>query len=256
MAGGGADRRSVAEKLFAIADAFEGGRPLTLTEIAQRTGLPLSTTHRLVAEWVAWGGLERDNDGRYQVGMRLWRIGVRRPSTRRLRVAALPYLDELLEATREHVHLAVRDDLAAIYLERRSGRDAVPIVSDVGSRLPLHATGVGLALLAHAPTEVFDEVVARGLRRFQPNTVTTERELRSRLAEIRATGLSRTVEELTAGAFSVAAPVRDASGSVVAAVSIIAHTERRDEPQFPLGVRMAARGISSALGWRPEQSFH
>ena len=150
--GGGEDRRSVAAKLFAIADAFEGGRPLTLTEIAQRSGLPLSTTHRLVAEWVEWGGLVRGDDGRYEVGMRLWRIGVRRPSTRRLRVAALPYLEELLESTREHVHLAVRDDLAAIYLERRSGHDAVPIVSDVGSRLPLHATGVGLALLAYAPT--------------------------------------------------------------------------------------------------------
>ena len=250
--GGGEDRRSVAAKLFAIADAFEGGRPLTLTEIAQRSGLPLSTTHRLVAEWVEWGGLVRGDDGRYEVGMRLWRIGVRRPSTRRLRVAALPYLEELLEATREHVHLAVRDDLAAIYLERRSGHDAVHIVSDVGSRLPLHATGVGLALLAYAPTEVFDEVIARGLKKFRPNTISTERELRSRLAEIRATGISRTVEELTPGAFSVAAPVRDASGNVIAAVSIIAHTDRRDEPQFPLGVRMAARGISSSLGWRPE----
>jgi DNA-binding IclR family transcriptional regulator len=254
--GGGDDRRSVSAKLFAIADAFDSGSALSLSEIAQRSGLPLSTAHRLVAEWVAWGGLERGEDGRYQVGMRLWRLGVRRPSTRRLRVAALPYLDELLEATREHVHLAVRDELAAIYLERRSGHDAVHIVSDVGSRLPLHATGVGLALLAYAPTEIFDEVVARGLKKFQPNTISTERELRSRLAEIRATGLSRTVEALTPGAFSVAAPVRDASGSVVAAVSIIAHADRRDEPQFPLGVRMAARGISSALGWRPEQTSH
>ena len=78
-----------------------------------------------------------------------------------------------------------------------------------------------------------------------------ERELRIRLAEIRSIGISTSVEELTRGAFSVAAPVRDATGEVVAAVSIIAHVERVTEPQFALGVRMAARGVSTALGWRP-----
>ena len=125
-------------------------------------------------------------------------------------------------------------------------------ISDVGSRLPLHATGVGLVLLAHAPTEVFDELLASDRRKFMPNTLTEERELRRRLAEIRSFGLSTSIEELTRGAFSVAAPVRDATGEVVAAVSIIAHVERLKEPQFALGVRMAARGISSSLGYRPQ----
>jgi DNA-binding IclR family transcriptional regulator len=237
----------VAAKLFAIADAFDGGGRLTLTEIAARAGLPLSTAHRLVGEWVAWGGLVRGDDGRYEIGMRLWRLGVRRPSARRLRGAALPYLEELFAATHEHVHLATRDGLAAIYLERLSGRDAVPIVSEIGSRLPLHATGVGLVLLSGAPSEVLEEVLAGERRKFLPNTLTTETELRRRLAEIRATGLSTGVEELTPGAFSVAAPIRDAAGDIVAAVSIVAHSERRDEPHFALGVRMAARGITEAL---------
>ncbi|MBM7505235.1 IclR family transcriptional regulator [Agromyces aurantiacus] len=250
MAGGGADSRSVAEKLFAIADAFAGREDLSLSEIASRARLPLSTAHRLVGEWVEWGGLVRGDDGRYRVGMRLWRLGVRQPTALRLRRIAMPYLRDLLESTGEHVHLAVRDGLGAIYLERLSGPGAVPVISDVGSRLPLHATGVGLVLLAHAPTEVFDEVLASNPRRYLPNTLTDERGLRRRLAEIRSFGLSTSVEELTVGAFSVAAPVRDASGEVVAAVSIIAHVERVGEPQFALGVRMAARGVSSALGFR------
>ena len=250
MAGGGADSRSVAEKLFAIADAFAGREDLSLSEIASRARLPLSTAHRLVGEWVEWGGLVRGDDGRYRVGMRLWRLGVRQPTAFRLRRIARPYLDDLLESTGEHVHLAVRDGLGAVYLERLSGAGAVDAISDVGSRLPLHATGVGLVLLAHAPTEVFDEVVASKPRKFLPNTLTEDRELRRRLAEIRSFGLSTSVEELTRGAFSVAAPVRDATGEVVAAVSIIAHVERVGEPQFALGVRMAARGISSALGYR------
>ena len=84
--------------------------------------LPLSTAHRLVAEWVAWGGLVRGDDGRYRVGIKLWRLGVRQPTAPSAAQRALPYLEDLLESTREHVHLAVRDGLGAIYLERLSGR--------------------------------------------------------------------------------------------------------------------------------------
>ena len=248
MAGGAQDDRSVAERVFAIADAFERGDELTLSEIARRAGLPVSTTHRLLAEWVSWGGLVRGEDGRYRVGIKLWRLGVRQPTARRLRQAARPYLDDLLESTGEHVHLAVRDGLGAVYLDRLSGPGAVRVISDVGSRLPLHATGVGLVLLAYAPEGTLAEVLADHPRKFQPNTLTGEKELRARLAGIRATGVSHSVEELTQGAFSVAAPVRDATGEVVAAVSIIAHAEREAEPQFTLGVRMAARGISGVLG--------
>ncbi|MET3566953.1 DNA-binding IclR family transcriptional regulator [Leifsonia sp. 563] len=248
MAGGAADHRSVAARVFAVADAFERGDELTLSEVARRARLPLSTTHRLLSEWVEWGGLVRGDDGRYRVGIRMWRLGARQPTARRLRDVARPYLDDLLESTGEHVHLAIRDGLGAVYLERLSGKGAVPVISDVGSELPLHATGVGLVLLAHSGPEVFDAVLAAHPRKFLPNTLTEERELRARLATIRATGISVTVEELTRGAFSVAAPIREPGGEVIAAVSIIAKAERKDEPQFALGVRMAARGISDALG--------
>jgi len=248
MAGGAADGRSVAFRVFAIADAFERGDELTLSEVARRAGLPLSTAHRLLGEWVEWGGLVRGEDGRYRVGIKLWRLGVRQPTARRLREVALPYLEDLLEATGEHVHLAVRDGLGAVYLERLSGQGAVRVISEVGSVLPLHATGVGLVLLAYSGPEVFESVLASAPRKFLPNTLTGEHELRERLAAIRATGLSVSVEALTRGAFSVAAPIRDATGEVIAAVSIIARVGRQAEPQFALGVRMASRGISGALG--------
>lgn len=238
----------MAQKLFAIADAFEGREALTLSEIAGLSSLPLSTAHRLVGEWESWGGLSRDETGSYRPGLKLWTIGAREPLARRLRRAALPYLDDLLDATGEHVNLAIRDGLGAVYLERLSGQHSVPIISDIGSRLPLHTTGVGLVLLAYAPPETLGEVLAGSPKKYLPNTLTRESELRSRLAQIKTTGLSTSVEELTLGAFSVAAPIRDGAGPVIAAVSIIAHAERSTEPQFELGVRMAARGISAALG--------
>ena len=244
------DERSVAEKVFAIADAFGTAGELTLTEIAQRSHLPLSTAHRLVAEWVKWGGVVKGDDGLYRVGMRLWKLGVRAPTARRLRSVALPFLEDLYELSRENVHLAVRDGLGALYLERISGRSAVPVISDVGSRLPLHATGVGLVLLAWAPPEVLGELVASSPRKYLPNTMTTEAELAPRLADIRSTGIAVSENEMTQDSFSAAAPIRDHTDAVVAAVSIVAHAGRSSDPRYPLAVGVAARGISRALGWR------
>lgn len=246
------DGRSLAEKIFAVADAFVGGgsEDLTLTEISQRANLPLSTAHRIVGDWVSWGGIMRGDDGRYRIGMRLWKLGVRAPTARRLRTVALPFLEDLYEVSRENVHLAIRDGLGALYLERFSGRGAVPIISEVGSRLPLHATGVGLVLLAHGPTELLDELIAAKPRKYLPNTMTTEGQLRPRLAEIRARGIAISNNEMTADSFSVAAPVRDHTDTVIAAVSVITHASLSADPQFPLAVTIAARGISRALGWR------
>lgn len=246
------DARSVARRVFAIADAFAGpgSDDLTLGEIAQRSGLPLSTAHRLVNEWVEWGGIVRTEEGRYRVGMRLWKLGMRAPTARRLRTVARPFLEDLYELTRENVHLAMPDGLGALYLERFSGWGAVPVISEVGSRLPLHATGVGLVLLAYAPAGLLEQVIEAGPRQYLPNTMTTDRQLRPRLADIRATGMVISVNEMTPDSFSAAAPIRDHTGEVVAAVSIVAHADRSADPQFPLAVNVAARGISRALGWR------
>ncbi|MCX7522258.1 IclR family transcriptional regulator [Microbacterium sp. STN6] len=248
-----ADDRSVAARLFAVIDAFGGpaaGPSLTLTAIARRAGLPLSTTHRLVAEWVRWGGLDRQEDGRYRLGMRLWELGVQTPTAHNLRTIALPYLEDLYEATREHVHLAVLDGHDALYLEKLSGHRAVHVISRVGGRLPLHTTGVGLVLLAFAAPETIDEYLASPLQRFLPGTVTSPEQLRRRLAAVRSGGLAHMREEMTVGSSSIAAPIRDRAGRVVAAVSIVTRTTPRADAAHEHAVRQAARGVSLALGYR------
>ena len=253
MAGNRTDPRTAAQKVFAIADAFDGpgDGTLSLSDIAQRSGLPISTTHRLVADWVSWGGLDRDDDGRYRLGLRFFSLGVRAPTQRRLRAAARPFLDDLVDLTHQNVQLAVLDGLAALYIERRSAKGAVPIISEIGVRLPLHATGVGLVLLAHSPPAVLDEVLASHPRRYLPNTMTSEADLRARLASIRATGLATSFDEMTENTFSVAAPIHDRTGDVVAAVSIVTHPDDRANAEYPLAVRIAARGITRTLGRRP-----
>src|SRR5680860_1129051 len=189
------DTRSVAARIFAILDAFAApagvtSLSLTLTVIAQRAGLPLSTTHRLVAELVQWGGLTKQENGQYSLGIKLWELGVQMPTARNLRTIALPYLEDLYESTREHVHLAILDGRDALYLEKLSGHHAVRLISRVGSRLPLHSTGVGLVLLAYAPTDVVQDYLSVPLQRFLPRTVTSPDEVRKRLAAIRVLGVA------------------------------------------------------------------
>ena len=245
--------RSVAEKLFAIVDSFirpAAASALSLTTIAQRAELPLSTAHRLVGEWVAWGGLVRNDDGRYSLGLRLWELGVKAPTARNLRTVALPHLEDLYEATHEHVQLAILDGHEALYVEKLTGHDAVPIISSVGARLPLHSTGVGLVLLAFAPDDLISGYLQAPLRGFLPKTVTSPELLRRRLADIRATGVAQMSEEMTSGSSSTAAPIRDRSGAVVAAVSVVIHTNAEASRQNEAVVRLSARGISRDLGYR------
>jgi DNA-binding IclR family transcriptional regulator len=244
--------RSHSERMLAILEVFERAPDLrlSLSEVASRVGLPLSTTHRLLLAWTTWGGLVRGDDGRFRIGLRLWRLGVLAPEPSRLRQVAFPFLEDLYEVSRENVHLAVRDGLAALYLERFAGPDSVGVISGVGVKLPLHATGVGLVLLAYAPSSVFDQVIAAGPERFLPDTMTDEKALRARMAQIRSSGMAISVNEMSPDTFSAAAPVRDSASRVVAAVSVVAHAAHVVDPQFQLSVRLAARGISRALGWR------
>ncbi len=251
--GGEAAGPSVASRLFAILDAFTAptvARALSLTEISQRAELPLSTTHRMVAEWTEWGGLTRLEDGRYSLGLRLWEIGVQTPTARNLRTLALPYLEDLYEVTREHVHLAILDGRDALYVEKLSGHQAVHVISRVGGRLPLHATGVGLVLLAFAPVDLLDSYLASGLTRFTAATITDPELVRRRLADIRARGVAYMSEEMTPGSSSIAAPIRDRTGQVVAAVSVVTRTLPDVDPDQDAAVRAAARGISRTLGYR------
>jgi DNA-binding IclR family transcriptional regulator len=238
---------SVPARLLRVLDAFTAERArLSLSEIARRADLPLATAHRLVGELVAWGALERSEEGDYRIGLRLWEVATLAPRGLGLRAAALPFLEDLYEATHENVQLAVLDGDEALLVERLSGRGAVALISRVGGRLPLHATGVGLVLLAYAPTEAQDRILANPLVRHTPRTVTSPAALRRRLADVRRAGVAVSDGLLDPRALSVAAPIRGASGDVVAALSIVVRAPA-DATAYLAAVRTAARGVSRVL---------
>jgi len=222
---------------------------LSLSEISRRSGLALTTTHRITADLTAWGALERTEDGAYVLGLRLWEVASLAPRGLPLREIALPIMEDLYEATHENVQLAVRDHLEVVYLERLTGRGAVRVLTRVGGRFALHATGVGLVLLAHASADLQDEVLAGRLRSWTPHTTTDPTRLRRSLAEIRRTGVAVSDRQVTTDAISVACPVRDADDEVVAALSVVF---RADGPitahSLTPAVRAASRTISRVLG--------
>jgi DNA-binding IclR family transcriptional regulator len=236
---------SVASKLFAILNAFVPGESrLTLTEISRRTGLPLPTAHRLISELVRYGGLEREEGRTYRIGVRLWELGSLSPMRGGLRELAMPYMEDLYEATHQNIQLAVLADLEAMVIERISGRASVPIVGRVGGRLPLHPTGVGKVLLAHAPPAVIARVIVAGLKRYASRTIVDPDRLLADLALVRSRGFSVTRDEMTDGAVSVGAPVFGPENDVVAALSVVVDTRMADPERLAPPVRTAARGLS------------
>ena len=237
---------SVTSRALALLGAFdEQHRRLALTELAERAGLPVPTAHRLVGELVAWGALARTPAGEYVVGRRLWDVGLLAPVQTGLRQLASPYLHDLYAATLATVHLAVRDGVEVLYVDRLAGRTSVPVVSKIGSRLPLHSTGVGKVLLAHAPAEV--QAAALGaLVRVTPYTVTQPGLLRRQLARVVRDGYATTVEEMSLGACSVAVPIRRGE-DVVAALGIVVPSLKKDRPRLVAALQVGAQGIGRNL---------
>jgi len=238
----------VPAKLLAIVDAFTHERAaFTVTELARRAGLPLTTTHRLVAELEQWGGLERGPDRRYRIGLRFVEVAALCPRGTGLRDVALPIMEDLYEACHQNVQLAVRAGTEGVYVERIAGRHAVPVLTKVGARWPLHATGVGLVLLAYAPPEVREEVLAAPLRIFTRYTIADAATLRRTIAEVRRSRYAVSDRQITDDAYSVAAPVFGPDGDCVAAVSLVVPADDPNRVGWVPAVCTAARGISRAL---------
>jgi len=243
------DRPTAAGRVLAVLDVFDQEHiVLTLSEISRRAGLSLSTAHRLVGELRDWGALDRREDGRYTIGLRVLELGSLEPQGLRLRTVALPFLSDLHAALSTDVMLSVRDGNDIVYVESLRSRRGAPVLTRFGGRWPMHATATGQVLLAHAPLEVQEDVLASDLQRFTQKTCIEPGELRRRLGDIRSAGYTILDESLTEGAVAIAVPVHGQAGRVVSAIGA---TIRRGScpPESVLpALSMAARAISRRLG--------
>jgi DNA-binding IclR family transcriptional regulator len=234
--------------VLSVLDAFdEGHSALSLSEIGRRAGLTLPTAHRLAGELVRWGALERDNAGRYLIGLRLLELAALTPHGLGLRETALPFLDDLQDATRANVHLAVRDGHETVYIETLRARNAVHVLSRLGGRWPMHTTGTGLVLLAHAPPEVREAVLAEPMIRYRDHSRVDPAWLRRILADVRRDGIATAIDQITPNGRAIAAPVRSTHRRVIAAVGVVIEVNTDRRSVIPALVA-TARGISRALG--------
>jgi DNA-binding IclR family transcriptional regulator len=234
------------DKAAAILDCFRPtGGPYRLAELTERTGLPKATVHRLAADLVRLALLERTGAG-YRLGGRLFELGMLVPRRHDLRETALPFLQDLYEATRETVHLGVREGHQVVYVERIHGHDPLPLPSRVGGSLPLSCTGVGKALLAFSGPDLAEEVLADPLPRLTRHSVAEPGRLRTALEQIQVSGLAYEEQEATLGVSCIAAPVF-AGGEAVAALSVAVPKARFRPAQLAPAVRTAALGLSRAL---------
>jgi DNA-binding IclR family transcriptional regulator len=239
--------RSVLGRAYGLLAAFTAEDvELTLGELCDRTGLPKTTVHRLTGELIELGLLER---GRYGVrlGLRLFTLGAQAPRQRRLRDLAMPYLEDLYQATHESAHLALLDGADVVYLAKVSGHGSAATACSVGARLPTHCTGVGKALLSVSPTRALAERVDAGLPRRTPLTMVTPGALERDLITTAERGFSVDREETRMGIVSVAAPILGAGGRPVAAIAIAGRTHTIRIDQLAPAVQAAARGLSASM---------
>jgi len=235
---------SILGKAFAVLGAFSHGpRMLSLSQISRHSGVPKSTTHRVLAMLVELGAVERSGI-EYRMGDVMFSYGSRSPEVA-LRDAALPHLGSLLLQTRQVVHFAVLRKREVLYLERL-GTGSVTSPVAVGGRLPAHLTGVGKALLAHSSAETINHYIDRPLAARTHSSITSPDLLRHELARIRKLGIAFDHAEVADELHCVAVPVRIGERAV-AAVSVGYLPDAGSGQAFIESVRTAAAHMARSL---------
>lgn len=238
---------SVIGKAFAILGAFdEKHHHLNLSDISRRSQLPLTTTHRIVSRLLAAGALERTETNEYRIGLRLWEIASLAPRSVELQRIALPFMQDLYETAHYPVHLAIREKNEVVFVARLVDKSLTNARPRVGGRYPIHVAAVGQVLLAYAPEQERDEILAGELKSYTPYSETDPAKLRLKLDRVRYEGVATSVREIDENLVSIAAPIYDQSNEVVAAMSIIVPFDEMQGRSLGYLVQAIARGISRA----------
>ena len=246
---------SAVDRALELLETLAGHPQLGVTELAERTGHTKSLVFRLLYTLEQRGYVHKDPTRRtYSLGYRPLFLADQTRRQSRLISVAEPFLDRLAAATHENVLLTVREDLHSVCVAMRPSPQPLRLFAEVGKSGPLHAGGGPKVLLAYAPLEIRNAVCAGDLRTFTPTSISDPQRLESALAQIRSDGWTVSVGELDPSAFSIAAPVHDHSGEVVAALSVAGPISRLDDhhrSRHRDNLLDVAGALSARLGHRP-----
>lgn len=248
-------RIQVIDRVVQILNCFTFERPeLSVSEMSAATGLHKSTTHRILMalEYNGLMGQNREN-GKYHLGIKLFKLGHQAVARLNLRDMAKPYLKALMEETAETVHLAMLDDDQVLYLEKVEGPHALRMPSRIGRHIPTYCTSLGKAMLSCLEERDVRRILQRKrVKPYTPNTVRNIEELLEELEKTRRRGYATDNEEIELGLRCVGAPIRDYTGEMVGAISVAGPSARLRPERIPiignLVLRVAA-SISQQLGY-------
>jgi DNA-binding IclR family transcriptional regulator len=244
----------VIERMFTLMDVLASREEaISLKEISEKSGLHLSTTHRLLNDLATGRFVDHPQPGSYRLGMRLLELGNLVKSRLNVRDAALLPMRELHKLIQQPVNLSVRQGDEIVYVERAySERSGMQVVRAIGGRAPLHLTSVGkLFLAADDPQRVRAYATRTGLSGHTKNSLTQLVALERELSKVRQYGNAHDNEELELGVRCMAAGIYDDQGTLVAGLSISAPSERLEDAWLPK-LQATAREISTTLGYRPD----
>ncbi|MEV1133968.1 IclR family transcriptional regulator [Rhodococcus coprophilus] len=244
------DISTVLGKVVTVLHAFTADdHGVSLAELGRRTGLAKGTLHRVVNDLMNVRLLEKDASG-YRLGGQMFELGMRASVERRLLEVAIPFMEDLYERTHETVHLGVPEGTEVVYVSKIGGHRPAPAPSRVGGRMPMYCTAIGKALLAFSSPALFADVVADGLARKTPRTITAPGRFRAHIDRIAETGVAFEYEESAVGLVCVAAPVLVGDDDPVAAISVTGPATRFRPEKHAAAVKAAAAGVAATLGRR------
>ncbi len=237
----------------------EGEAEIGVTSLARRLGVAKSTVHRLASTLVSEGMLEQNRETeKYRLGIALFGLGALVRQRMNVSTEARPHLFDLRDATNETIHLALLDGADILYVYDLESTQAIRMRANLGERRPALCTAEGRAMLAFRPAEELEALLSQGFKPRTRKTITDPAALRAALADVRRLGYAREDEQNEPGMRSIAAPVRDAAGDVVAAVGLAGPAQRLSGPAIALcapRVAETARVISARLGYKAPAVF-
>lgn len=243
--------QSVAKAMALLEVLSQARRPMSLTELSQRTGWPRSTVFGLLTTMRQAGVIAQREDGRYALGLKLFEYGCAVSSSWNISNIARPYMARLCAETDASVVLSICDSGDVVILDQAEGHGSFRIVLDLGSRLPLHATSQGKLFLSAMSPSAVAQVFQGPLTLYTPHTISDLETISGELEKIRRTGYAIENGEYKIGLRSVSAPIYNVDGVLQYTISIIGMFRRIESEEFQHAIGLAvnaARCISQALG--------
>jgi IclR family KDG regulon transcriptional repressor len=223
------------ERAMQILSSFDGEHAERgVSEIAQATGLHKATAYRIIMTLLNGSFLERTADGeRFRLGLRVVELGLGALRDLDFRQAAFPYMQQLVERFQEICTLGVFDHGQVLHVEIVHSKHTLTIAARVGRHLPAHCTASGKVLLAFLPPAVVEPILNAPLAAYTERTITSPARLREELEVVRQRGYALDDEEFEVGIRSVAAPIQDIDGNVIAQMSMPGPTNRLTPERIP-----------------------